>query len=464
MPASVPKLSFFWPGAGLIFAAFIGVAGAHGQSVWLRSSKPTDLHIAQVSIADLASPAASIAAADTAIQTEVPLPASEAEASAPAAATGAEVANTPRRFHYAIRFTARSLYDDNINISQTNRASDLITTFEPAILLGFGDTDGHQENYLLFNYAPSLFIYANHSEADAFQQLAHLEGQYSMSRLTLKVSQDVQILDGNNLDIATGTSTVNDRVNLDAGQRTRADIFTTRLDASYYLAGKTFLSAGIAASVNHYSTLISSEAISANGYLNYVYSPKLTFGVGGGVGYNVVDGSSPDQTSEQISVRMNYQATGKLTFSGSGGVEFRQFSGEGRGTFVSPVFDLTAEYQPFDGTSISLSANRRTQNSALLSGEDFSSTDFTVSAKQRLLRRFAVGLTIGYENADYFSTVASASSNRTDNYFFVQPSLDAQVTRFWTVGAYYLHRNNDSSPASYSFYDNQVGLRTSLTF
>ena len=51
-----------------------------------------------------------------------------------------------------------------------------------------------------------------------------------------------------------------------------------------------------------------------------------------------------------------------------------------------------------------------------------------------------------------------------DDYYFVEPGMDVSVTRYWTVGAYYLHRENDSNTSSFSFYDNQVGARTSLTF
>src|SRR5581483_8829887 len=35
-----------------------------------------------------------------------------------------EVGSEPRRFHYALQFSFRGVYDDNINISQTNPISD----------------------------------------------------------------------------------------------------------------------------------------------------------------------------------------------------------------------------------------------------------------------------------------------------------------------------------------------------
>jgi hypothetical protein len=161
---------------------------------------------------------------------------------------------------------------------------------------------------------------------------------------------------------------------------------------------------------------------------------------------------------------MSYQATGKIDFAATAGVEFRQFDGDMRDEYTSPVFEVRTNYAPFDGTKISLTANRRTLNSAVLFAQNYAVTNFTLGVQQRLLQRFFLGLNVGYENADYFSTIGSTAPSRDDDYFFVQPSIAVRVTRFWTVGAYYLHRENDSSFDAFNFHDNQVGLRSTLEF
>jgi hypothetical protein len=146
------------------------------------------------------------------------------------------------------------------------------------------------------------------------------------------------------------------------------------------------------------------------------------------------------------------------------GVEFRQFANNSRGEHISPVFDIGVHYQPFDGTDVTLSAGRRTLNSGFFPGQDFTATNVTIGIRQRLLERIYLGLSAGYENDDYFNTVAGVSATRSDNYFFVEPSIDVKVTRFWSVGAYYLHRQDASSLDFFTFYDNQVGVRTTLKF
>jgi hypothetical protein len=121
-------------------------------------------------------------------------------------------------------------------------------------------------------------------------------------------------------------------------------------------------------------------------------------------------------------------------------------------------------YQPFNGTTLTLQGNRRTMNSAVLEAQDYASTNITFTARQRFLRRIYLGLSVGFENSDYFTTVQSVKTSRTDNYFFAQPSVDVTLTKFWTMGVYYLHRQSNSSEEVFSFYDNQFGVRTSLTF
>jgi hypothetical protein len=96
--------------------------------------------------------------------------------------------------------------------------------------------------------------------------------------------------------------------------------------------------------------------------------------------------------------------------------------------------------------------------------QDFAATDVVLRIQQRLLRRLYLGLSAGYENADYFATVNGVHTSRDDNYYFVEPSVDVLINRFFSVGAYYLHREDSSSEDLHSFYDNQVGVRATVRF
>jgi len=298
------------------------------------------------------------------------------------------------------------------------------------------------------------------------QQLIHLEGQHRFSKLTVKFGEEIAILDGTDLRTLGDLSSPGGQANLDVSARTRFQTYNTRIEASYDLSGKTFLSSEVDSSITAYdsSNLFSSEVVSGNLFMNYRYSDKLAVGIGGTGGYDLVDGSNPDQTFEQANARIGYQATGKISLNVSGGIEFRQFENNSRGEYISPVFEVNASYQPFDGTTVALSGSRRTYNSAVLAGQDFAGTMITVDLRQRLLQRFYFAVSGGYQNSDYFSTVNGVVANRRDNYYFAEPSLEFSITRFWTVGGYYLRRQNNTSLQSFSFYDNQFGFRTTLKF
>ena len=379
-------------------------------------------------------------------------------------ATGRPVAETPRRFRYTLSATMRGIYDDNINNSSSNHVSDYIFTIEPAIFIGLG-TDSDGANSLSLIYHPSLFVFASQSRNDVVQQVIQLQAGHRFGHLSLSFLQDVQLLDGTDLNsLADPTG---QHANIDVNGRTRHQAYNSQLSAAYDLTGKLFLTAGGFFTADQYpSPLVSSQNFGGNLFLNYIYSDKLTVGLGGTGGFNTTNDPgifNNDQTYEQANLRFSYNATAKITMSASGGIEVRQFA-SGSGDNVSPIYQLAAGYQPFDGTSLSLSGSRRTMNSASLVGQDFAQTTIDFSLTQRFFQRFFVGVAVGYTNSDYFSTIIGVSSTRNDNFYYITPSIDFNITRFWSFGAYYVHREDSSSVAFSSFADNQVGIRTKLTF
>lgn len=372
---------------------------------------------------------------------------------------GAAVADTPRRFQYTLSATVRGVYDDNIYNSPTNKTSDYYFTIEPAIALSLGGADG--VNTLNFVYRPSLFLFLDNTHNDTVQQVVHLQAGHVFGHLSLSLGQDIQVLDGTDLNSLNDPA--GNQANTDVQGRNKHQIYNTQLSGSYDITGKVFLSGGGSFSADEYqsSSLASSQIFSGNLFVNYTYSDKLVVGLGGTGGYNTTNPSINDQTFEQANVRLSYNATAKISLSASGGVEFRQFGSDSN---ISPVYTLAASYQPFDGTAITLSGSRNTMNSASLFGQDFAETTISASISQRFMQRFFLGFAAGYTNSNYFSTVSGVSDSRNDNFYYIDPSIDFNITRFWTFGAYYVHREDSSSFSSFSFKDNQVGLRTKLTF
>ena len=367
----------------------------------------------------------------------------------------------PRRFHYHLQLTVRGVWDDNIFISHTNRVSDYYFAIEPEITIGVGDMEGHNSSYLRLDYMPSAILFVDHSDKDAFDQLIHIEGGHQFGKLTVRLTEDIALLESANLNSIVDTTGL--WANLDASAPTRVNIFNTRLRADYELTGKVFLQGEFDSSIFFYPNHISSYTVSGGLYVYYNWLPKVSVGVGGTFGYNWVDDPTPNQPFEQVNVRLNYEATAKLGLYASAGVEFRQFDDD-RSTYTTPVFELGATYHPFEGTTLTLAAGRTIYNSGFLAGQDFANTYVVGRLQQRLFRRVYFGVGVGYENSNYFAATQGVSATRDDDYWFIEPSVDVLITRWLSAGAYYLHRQDSSSIDFFSFYDNQVGVRATLRF
>lgn len=396
---------------------------------------------------------------------EPPLPEAEGpQVMTPTEQHPEEVSAIPRRFRYELSVDVRGVYDDNVTLSRgADRRDDFYAAFMPQITLGLGDVDQRQENYVSLNYAPSAYVYIDNSSFSTIEQIGRLEGQWRLRRVALTLSQDLQSVQSSNLNVANSGGGFSNQTNLDVGGRRRVNNYATRFGAAAELSGKTSLRLGADYSVSDPEGLIGSETLAGTIGLDYRYGPKLLIGAAVSGGKQFVDAPSPDTTFEQANVRASYEVTGKISASGSAGVEFRQ-SENGTQDNVSPIFQLGLAYAPFDGTQLDFSATRRTQNSASAFGQDFTSTQLVVSARQRLLGRLFLSVSAGIQNQSYFSTATGVGSDRDDNYYFIAPGIDVRITNFWFAGAFYTHRENDSSLQFYSFDDNQYGIRTTLRF
>jgi hypothetical protein len=367
----------------------------------------------------------------------------------------------PRRFHYELRLTVRGVWDDNIFISNTHRVSDYYFAIEPEITIGVGDIEGRNTSYLRLDYMPSAILFVDHSDEDAFNQLIHLEGGYNSGRLTLSLAEDIALLQSANINSIFDTTGL--WANTDASAPTWLNVFNTALRANYALTGKVSLQAEVDSSILFYPDHISGYTLSGGLYLYYNWLPKVTVGIGGTAGYNWVDDPTTNQTFEQANARLNYEVTAKFNLYASAGAEFRQFDGN-RGTYITPVFEVGANYHPFEGTNITLAAGRRIYNSGFLANQDFATTYVVARFQQRLFQRVYFGLGGGYENSDYFATDRDVSATRNDDYWFIEPSVDVLITRWLSAGVYYLHRQDSSNDDFFSFDDNQVGVRATLRF
>ena len=364
-------------------------------------------------------------------------------------------------FEFSLHLSVRGASDDNIGLTHMNRLDDWFVQIQPALMLGIGEV-AKQETFLMVNYLPNIFRYDDHPEFNSDQHIIRVVDGYKTTNLTLRLSQDVAIL--NNIVLA---ATSGERLSLVPSGRTDLNIYNTTLNANYNMTPRDFIFAELRAVMTEYARpLVSSELYLADVYLNHGFSQSLVLGFGVEGGYNAVDFPTPDQTMVRANAHLNYTPGNEFSFDLIAGEELRDFENIARGTYSTPVFALSATYLPCDNTRIVLSATRQIYNSAAPTAQDYIDTNVSGMIRERVCKQLYLTLLGGYDHIEYFNAIELPMPLPTlrSDYFYVQPSADILLTRYWSFGGYYLRRENSGSVSTVDFYSNEAGLRTTIKF
>lgn len=346
-------------------------------------------------------------------------------------------------FDVAVNVAASAMYDDNIYISNRSPQGDLTISFTPAFS---ASTGGEAEKSLALTYTPNFVFFAEQSRNNSIEHAASLTARWPMSKLTLGMGENFQSTSGSVTDV---------------GNRVNQQSYSTTLTSHYALTEKTSFEINGTYNIHDYKNLIGSEDWSDANWINFQIRPKLNLGLGLTLGYNNVQ-LQPSQTYEESSLRASYVVTGKMTVNGSIGAQLRQFGG-GVPQQVGLIFGLGASYLPRDGTFITLESHRRNDNSAILAGQNYTTTGLNISVRQRVLDRWFVTLAGGIDQADYRSTIASVVATRKDTYYTGRLGVEYRLSDRWQVGAFYQYRSNSSS-GPFGFEDNEFGVQGSYSF
>jgi len=364
-------------------------------------------------------------------------------------------------FEFSLHLSLRAAYDDNIGLTHMNRLDDRFVLIQPSLMLGIGQV-ATQETFLMVNYLPNIFRYDDHSEFDSNQHIVRVLGGIKTSNLTLRLSQDIAILDNIVLAASSG-----ERLSLVPSGRTNLNIFNTDLSANYNMTPRDFMFAEFRMNRTEYAQpLISSGLYIADLYLNHGFSQSLVLGFGVEGGYNAVDFPTPDQTMVRTNAHLNYTPGKEFTLDIIAGEEFRDFQNGARETYTTPVFAISASYLPCDSTKLVLTASRQIYNSAAATAQDYVDTSVGGMIRERICKQLYLTLLGGFEHVAYFNAIdlpMPLPTLRAD-YFYVQPSADILLTRYWSFGGYYLRRQNSGSISTVDFYSNEVGVRTTVKF
>jgi len=336
--------------------------------------------------------------------------------------------------------------DDNINVSDTFRESELVLTVAPTVTLRLGS--GAAPLTLTATYTAAAVFFLNQSAENSFDQAGRIDAIYRFSRLTLGLHLGMRAVKGSSLDV---------------GERVSRNSYYIGLTSDYSISDKTSVELNADYSFTDYKGLLGAWEARVQPFVNRKFGTKLQLGIGGVFGLLKVDAGGL-QTYEQWLVRAVYSPTAKLTINASAGAEFRQTE-SGVSQRTEPVFSIGAAWVPREKLTITLDARRRTYGSAALTGQNYQATGVILGASASLSPRLVFSLALGYEHTSYQSTQVGVVATRRDDYFYLRPSLDWRFSRLLSVGVFYEFSTNHSTGEGGRPFDrNRAGIMLSCAF
>ncbi len=338
----------------------------------------------------------------------------------------------------------RFLYADGLPSGGTNHTASAIQDISPGFLFGIG-------SHWTLDYVPTWRLYSSRQFRDTLDHDVRLTGWTAYEDWVFGLSQGF---------VSSSMPLV------ETGTQTDQKIYSTAIKASYRLNSKMSLDLTLDQNFMLSDGFQSSRQWSTLDWLNYQFWLRLDAAIGAGFGYVNVDTGS-DMAYEQLQGRVSWRATDKISFRVHAGLEDRQFLSSAAGDLINPVAGGAIQYQPFETTRISLSADRVVTTSLLTVSSSqtqvIESTDVNGVLNQRLLKRLYLDLGVGYHTGTFVASSADPAGRRDEFYSF-NVRVYMSFLKRGTAAAFCQISDNSSTAAGSTFSTSQFGCELGYRF
>ena len=340
-------------------------------------------------------------------------------------------------------------YGNSLQPTPGHQVNSFVNAVSPGILLLLGD-------HWSLDYTPTLRFYSDSHFQDGTDQAVILSGGTTYEAWVLGLSQSYASTSQPLIETAAQTS-----------QQT----YSTSLNASRPLGGKLSLDLALGQDFLFLDNSVPVEGLSDSrtwstlDWLNYQLFPHLSAGLVLGFSYDNLS-AGPDITAEQYQGRLIWTAGQKLSLVLSGGLNDMQFLNSTSPDLLSPVFSLSAQYQLFRYTTLSLGASR-SLSPAYFAGQVLESTGLNGGLSQRLLGKLYLSVSGGYVNSSYHSTVSGAAATSVSDYDTASLSVALSTTFLTraTASVFFAQDYITSSGSSaYNYTTTESGLELSYRY
>jgi hypothetical protein len=299
-------------------------------------------------------------------------------------------------------------------------------------------------------YIPSYTAFIDHSDQNSFDHDVSGSAQIVLQRLAFGAFARFQTFRLPEIDVGTRTA---ERLTSARTYAIYASSDRTQLNADVFMQNRDFQS----------QSLISSFELWNEDWLDYRYSTKTNVGAGATAGL-VIPSTGPQQYYGRLHARATWSPTGKISVAAKAGLELREVSG--RGSRFYPVFGLEGRYAITARTSAAVSAYQLVRASADQQALVYFGRGLDIRIEQKILDRYRLTAAVGYSNTEYDDSFAQIPGGiaRTDNFFFVNSSLQVGLNRWVDSQVGIEFRENDSSRAGLSFNEALASWTTHFKF
>ena len=344
--------------------------------------------------------------------------------------------------HVLYRFT----YGDGIPVQPGQSATTAINELSPGFLLVLGD-------HWRLDYTPTIRLYSSKLFQNTTDQSVLLNGGTSYQNWDFGLTQSYSSTTSSQFETASVTS-----------QQT----YATGINATYHLNSAASVDLGVSQNFRYVDQTVAGQSLSDSwnwatmDWLNYQFAPGLSAGVGAGWGYTEMQ-NSPDMMNEQLQARISWRPGQKLTLSFSGGVEDQQYLNSSIPDSITPIFSLSAIYQLFDPTTITLTASE-TVNPSYFQSQSTDTTSVNGGVRQRLFDKLFLDAGAGYTTASYTATATGVTANNRQDTTSWNARLTYPVLQGGTVSAFYQGSRSKSNQQGFTYSSSQVGFELGYRF
>ncbi len=337
-------------------------------------------------------------------------------------------------------------YDSNIFLSSSKPESDMVFRIGPTVAYTKGDAK-EGEGFIQLAYRPTSVTYSKNNSDNRIDHQALLTAGWRGKLTQVTYKGGLQQL---------GDATA------ETGRQTDRLEFENEVRAAWLPREKVTLelAAGNRQSDYQDPALFDSSKTYGEAAVRFAYSPKTQLGLIYQVAkFRVRD--SPDQNTQQLTGRVEWQPREKIRIDFEGGGEYRKVE---RDSQVNPVMAARAEWTPREGTSIYVTAYQKQDTSSFYAGQIYKVTGLTTGASQRLGGNWTARLEGGIEKASYSRVSGSGPSGRRDRIWFVRPALEYKISEDSNVALFYRASENTSNASDFGYTQQMAGIEFNYKF